>query len=72
MALKLDQEIALGRFVKISCAIPVKGATTDSSSPTSGKADGAGMSSGSGKKEKRRTCYECGEPGHLSSACPRK
>jgi squamous cell carcinoma antigen recognized by T-cells 3 len=24
------------------------------------------------KKQKRRTCYECGTPGHLSSACPNK
>ncbi|KAK9270721.1 hypothetical protein L1049_026304 [Liquidambar formosana] len=54
MALMLEQEIACGRPVKISCAVPMKGATTDSSSPTSGKADGAGMSSGSGKK--KRTC----------------
>ncbi|KAJ0962272.1 hypothetical protein J5N97_030100 [Dioscorea zingiberensis] len=23
-------------------------------------------------KKKRRTCYECGVPGHLSSACPQK
>ncbi|KAK9283575.1 hypothetical protein L1049_011823 [Liquidambar formosana] len=72
MALKLDQEIACGRPVKISCAVPMKGAKTDSSLPTSENADGAGMSSGSGKKKKRRTCYECGQPGHLSSACPRK
>ncbi|XP_010507457.1 PREDICTED: nucleolin 1-like [Camelina sativa] len=25
-----------------------------------------------GKKVKRRNCYECGEKGHLSSACPKK
>ena len=51
--------------------------------PGSGKADNAGPSLGSGKadntepipgsgKIRRRTCYECGEKGHLSSACPNK
>jgi hypothetical protein len=51
--------------------------------PGSGKADNAGPSLGSGKadntepipgsgKIRRRTCYECGEKGHLSSACPKK
>lgn len=29
----------------------------------------SGVSSG---KLKRRTCYECGERGHISSACPKK
>ncbi|KAB2596080.1 protein gar2-like [Pyrus ussuriensis x Pyrus communis] len=51
-------------------------ATTTSTDPTpvatdSGKrADNGGLSATSGKI-KRRTCYECGEKGHLSSACPK-
>ncbi|CAN6565641.1 unnamed protein product [Malus baccata var. baccata] len=51
-------------------------ATTTSTDPTpvateSGKgADNDGLSATSGKI-KRRTCYECGEKGHLSSACPK-
>ncbi|XP_068315995.1 phragmoplastin interacting protein 1-like [Pyrus communis] len=50
--------------------------TTTSSDPTpaataSGTgADNSGLSATSGKI-KRRTCYECGEKGHLSSACPK-
>lgn len=38
---------------------------------TSQVADNAEQSSVSGKI-RRRTCYECGEKGHLSSACPKK
>ncbi|TQD93031.1 hypothetical protein C1H46_021345 [Malus baccata] len=51
-------------------------ATTTSSDPSpaataSGTgADNSGLSATSGKI-KRRTCYECGEKGHLSSACPK-
>ncbi|KAK2633750.1 hypothetical protein Ddye_028542 [Dipteronia dyeriana] len=84
MALKLDQEIVCGRPVKISCAVPKKGVKTESSSvptesisvPTSNvvtstDTDNAGSAAVSGKI-RRRTCYECGEKGHLSSACPNK
>ncbi|KAH7548053.1 hypothetical protein JRO89_XS14G0059200 [Xanthoceras sorbifolium] len=90
MALKLDQEIACGRPVKISCAVPKKVEKTQSSFvptqsrtvPTSnvvtiidadntGSGDNAGSGAVSGKI-RRRTCYECGEKGHLSSACPNK
>ncbi|KAM2202430.1 hypothetical protein ACFX1R_002144 [Malus domestica] len=55
-------------------SIPV--ATTTSSDPTPAAtslgtgADNSGLSATSGKI-KRRTCYECGEKGHLSSACPK-
>ncbi|KAM7492078.1 hypothetical protein LguiA_034999 [Lonicera macranthoides] len=35
------------------------------------KVDNGGVSVASGKI-RRRTCYECGEKGHLSSACPKK
>lgn len=72
MALKLDQQIVCGRPVKISCAVPKKELATHSKSAgSSERADNGEMSSGSGKK-KRRTCYECGVAGHLSSACPKK
>ncbi|KAK4835106.1 hypothetical protein QYF36_005289 [Acer negundo] len=84
MSLKLDQEIVCGRPVKISCAVPKKGVKTESSSvptesisvPTSNvvtstDTDNAGSAAVSGKI-RRRTCYECGEKGHLSSACPNK
>ncbi|TXG49716.1 hypothetical protein EZV62_025591 [Acer yangbiense] len=38
---------------------------------TSTDTDNAGSAAVSGKI-RRRTCYECGEKGHLSSACPNK
>ncbi|TQD77596.1 hypothetical protein C1H46_036868 [Malus baccata] len=56
------------------CTHSIPLATTTSTDPTpvateSGKgADNDGLSATSGKI-KRRTCYECGEKGHLSSAC---
>ena len=85
MALKLDQQIVCGRPVKISCAVPNKGAGTRSrsaptievtenaaeSAETAENAEIAGSTVSSGKI-RRRTCYECGEKGHLSSACPKK
>lgn len=73
MALKLDQEIVCGRPAKIRCAVPKKGAKDYSTpAPSSEKAvNDGGLTSGSGKM-KRRTCYECGERGHISSACPKK
>lgn len=40
-------------------------------SGTSDITDHIGLSAVSGKI-RRRTCYECGEKGHLSSACPKK
>lgn len=39
---------------------------------TNGANDGSLASAVSIGKIKRRTCYECGERGHLSSACPKK
>ncbi|KAK9913441.1 hypothetical protein M0R45_037258 [Rubus argutus] len=72
MALKLDQKVVLGRPVKISCAVPLRKAgihPKSVSTTTSAGADDAGLSSG---KLKRRTCYECSEKGHVSSACPKK
>ncbi|KAG2723681.1 hypothetical protein I3843_02G158900 [Carya illinoinensis] len=78
MALKLDQQIVCGRPLKISCAVPKKGAGADSTDTRSAPArqqtenlESAGSSATSGKI-RRRTCYECGEKGHLSSACPKK
>ncbi|KDP29869.1 hypothetical protein JCGZ_18444 [Jatropha curcas] len=107
MALKLDQQIVCGRPIKISCAVPMKGAKTRSNVthvatgnevdnivsasvavPTvrvneavpivrvneadkgnEAGNDGPSVSSG---KIRRRTCYECGQKGHISSACPKK
>ncbi|CAO2826154.1 unnamed protein product [Amaranthus hypochondriacus] len=87
-ALQLDQKLVCGRPVKISCAVPRKGApmnvistpTPPAAQPTPPAAqptppavqpqeNDSGVASG---KIRRRTCYECGEKGHLSSACPKK
>lgn len=77
MALKLDQEVVCGRPVKISCAVPKKGGNTQSRSApsiavvTNNTSDNADAEVVPGKI-KRRKCYQCGEKGHLSSACPNK
>ncbi|KAJ4954691.1 hypothetical protein NE237_011474 [Protea cynaroides] len=72
MALTLDQKVVSGRPVKVRCAVPKKETKTHPRSEVPTKnIENDGLSSGSGKK-KRRTCYECGVPGHLSSACPKK
>lgn len=60
MALKLDQTVVCGRPIKIAYAMPKRDAETE---------DGAKTIS-STEKKKRRTCYHCGMPGHLSSSCP--
>lgn len=87
MALKLDQEIICGRPVRIRCAVPRKGANDYSTKPaptTDKAAKGANenytepaptiekVAPPESGKIKRRTCYECGERGHISSACPKK
>lgn len=84
MALKLDQQLVCERPVKISCAVPNKEAGTHSrSAPTiqvaeivvenvAENAESAAGTTASSGKIRRRTCYECGEKGHLSSACPKK
>ncbi|KAK3028825.1 hypothetical protein RJ639_038652 [Escallonia herrerae] len=72
---------------KVMPAVPKKAADTISKSPsattnniadtnsqsmlTNKEANGAELSAVSGKI-RRRTCYECGERGHLSSSCPKK
>ncbi|OEL15533.1 hypothetical protein BAE44_0023447 [Dichanthelium oligosanthes] len=61
VALKLDQKVIKGRPVRIRCAVPKK---------DNQKINDNGNSDHS--KSKIRTCYECGTPGHLSSACPNK
>ncbi|KAJ8765917.1 hypothetical protein K2173_020433 [Erythroxylum novogranatense] len=83
MALKLDQRILCGRPIKISCAVPKKDAkdhstalpateeTTAEGTKGEGISNGGGLSSVSGKI-RRRTCYECGEKGHISTDCPKK
>ncbi|KAF3790952.1 ribonucleoprotein [Nymphaea thermarum] len=62
MALTLDQQMVCDRPVKIRCAAPKKGAEI--------KKDSGSVPSKASKK--RRTCYTCGIPGHLSSSCPQK
>ncbi|WOG96256.1 hypothetical protein DCAR_0415590 [Daucus carota subsp. sativus] len=79
MALKLDQKILCGRPVRIRCAVPAKKADPNAKViPTSRivenvevKSDNMDTSAVSGKL-KRRTCYECGEKGHLTASCPKK
>ncbi|OAY72130.1 protein gar2 [Ananas comosus] len=75
-ALKLDQKVVYGRPVRITCATPKRTIsrreveTKSASKPNNVEESGDGASSG--KKKKRRTCYVCGTPGHLSSSCPQK
>ncbi|CAH2064061.1 unnamed protein product, partial [Thlaspi arvense] len=86
MALKLDQQVISGRPVKICCALKERAAGDETNNmeetyaaaaadPTpaleanDGSYFAATLSSG---KIKRRVCYECGEKGHLSTACPKK
>ena len=71
IGLKLDQKVVCGRPVRISCAVPKKGAEVNVQEKPAAKLGENDGTSGSSKK-KRRTCYVCGVPGHLSSACPRK
>lgn len=61
VAMKLDQNVIKGRPVRIRCAVPRK----ESQKPN----DNANSDS---SKNKIRTCFECGTPGHLSFACPNK
>lgn len=48
---------------------PPKEADTEEPEPK--EAENPGMATVSGKI-RRRTCYECGEKGHLSTSCPKK
>ncbi|KAM0918075.1 hypothetical protein ACQ4PT_009080 [Festuca glaucescens] len=61
VAMRLDQNVIKGRPVRIRCAVPKK--------ETQKSDDNANSNS---SKNKIRTCYECGTPGHLSFACPNK
>ncbi|XP_057733503.1 phragmoplastin interacting protein 1 [Arachis stenosperma] len=80
-ALTMDQKLLSGRPVRISCAVPLKKkptthttaatTTTITSNGADGEKSTSTVSAVSGKI-KRRTCYECGEKGHLSSDCPKK
>ncbi|XP_049411708.1 phragmoplastin interacting protein 1 [Solanum stenotomum] len=77
MALKLDQKIVCGRPVRISCAVAKEGAVkkggaTDSRPMLKDQNVDSVATSTVSAKIRRRTCYECGERGHLSSSCPKK
>ncbi|CAN6331173.1 unnamed protein product [Urochloa humidicola] len=61
VALKLDQKVIKGRPARIRCAVPKKDSQKINDKENSDPL-----------KSKIRTCYECGTPGHLSSACPNK
>ncbi|XP_006653974.1 RNA-binding protein 34 [Oryza brachyantha] len=61
VAMKLDQMAIKGRPVRIRCAVPKK---------DNQKLNGNANPDSS--KNKIRTCYECGAPGHISSFCPNK
>ncbi|XP_010516102.1 PREDICTED: RNA-binding protein 34-like [Camelina sativa] len=81
VALKLDQQVISGRPVKICCALKERPAAVEETYATpdddpvpanevnNGNYFATTVSSG---KVKRRVCYECGEKGHLSTACPKK
>lgn len=86
-ALKLDQKIIHGRPVKIRCAVPKKGTENGGGGAVAGaethpemnpepipetKEAAVSVVSAVSGKIRRRTCYECGEKGHLSSNCPNK
>ncbi|KAI9128030.1 hypothetical protein K1719_001023 [Acacia pycnantha] len=75
-AVALDQKVMHGRPVRITCAVPLKKpwkqTTTDVPAPMNTEVDGEKSSSTGSGKMKRRACYECGEKGHISSACPKK
>lgn len=84
MALKLDQHVVCGRPARISRAVPPKKVAGPVGQPNKANESSDGLEKMkrpepkkkedviTGSKKKRRTCYECGVPGHLSSACPKK
>ncbi|XP_048135323.1 phragmoplastin interacting protein 1 isoform X2 [Rhodamnia argentea] len=81
MAIKLNQQVLCGRPVKIMSAIPKEGVKSSARTVaantmvdnTSTIVDNtAAESTVSSGKMKRRTCYLCGEKGHISSACSKK
>lgn len=57
-----------------STTVPITKETAGSTTlPTTGTTDSnTGVTSISTGKMRRRTCYECGEKGHISSDCPKK
>ncbi|KAL5716909.1 hypothetical protein ACHQM5_010013 [Ranunculus cassubicifolius] len=87
IALQLDQKEVCGRPAAIRCAVAPKKKPDNIIKSGSGnkkveakaeveikkaevETEGETVSSGGGKK--RRTCYECGVPGHISSECPKE
>ncbi|KAL4189030.1 hypothetical protein AMTRI_Chr08g163480 [Amborella trichopoda] len=69
VALTLDQTVVCGRPIKIRCAVPKKGGSSNPEKRSEKKESGPSLRKAS---KKRRTCYECGTAGHLSSSCPKK
>ncbi|KAG8084567.1 hypothetical protein GUJ93_ZPchr0010g10680 [Zizania palustris] len=61
VAMMFDQKVINGRPVRIRCAVPRK-----DNKRLNGDANPGSL------KNKIRSCYECGTPGHLSSSCPNK
>lgn len=75
VALKLDQKVLCGRPVKVTSAVPKKNAKV-LPKVVAVVTDNVGVDSSSSAvvgagKMRRRTCYLCGEKGHISSACPK-
>ncbi|KAL1189540.1 Phragmoplastin interacting protein 1 [Cardamine amara subsp. amara] len=88
IALKQDQHVIGGRAVKICCALKDRPAANNSTDPTPNETNNMEETYAaadsipafgnyftptvSNGKIKRRVCFECGEKGHLSTACPKK
>ncbi|GJX15545.1 gar2-like protein [Tanacetum coccineum] len=75
MSLNLDQKPLFGRPVRIRCAVPRKSvnpSSTSDSTVSKNDATGGTPVDDDVARKINRTCYECGEKGHLSSMCPNK
>jgi len=59
-AIKLDQKLVLGRPIKVAYSVPKS--TPNGGSRWQGQAD----------KGNSKSCYTCGDGGHMSYSCPQK